>query len=853
MSKSPVTITRTRISILLISLLLGSALTAAPAAASAVINGTLSNFDTFNDTGLPTHGFEIELEGVHAADVQYFFGAPYNRYGTPTVVEFTDGARWGSKVRWESTYDQANGYAATTAMAPANPTPTNAHECYLGGPAGSTQALYDSSGCEHFGIGLYGNPTATTYQWLVDDGTNTGKLTYANSPVNIPPVSWQANAGNVAAVVPALPPAPVAALPAVPDCALWGTATWMKIYVTEAPEPAQLGNLLTGDSNVPQEPGQVETEWQFLQGRPTCDDTGAPLAVQPDNELINEAAAGGGSESVTRRYEFYAYTGAYDDTDGGNHEALPLCDSDPFRQACGDPAQAQPNADLGAYQGAQMVAANLMLAGVAAPTLNVTRSGDGTGIVSDGGGVSCGDLCGGSYAQDAQITLTATPDQGSHVVGWSIPSCGSSTTCSITMSNDTVVDVQFGVGDAPAPTITSFSPSSAPAGSQVVVRGTSLSADSVVSINGVSAQVVDATGVSLTFTVPCGAGKGAIALTNSGGTIQSLTQFTQTFPNTKIARISPTSALVGTTITATGTGLLCLQSVAIGTKSSAFTAVSQSTMRFTVPDSASSDTVRLVTELSKAVVGPKLTVVYPPELLTFAPSHAYPGGTVTVVGRNLSTATKIAINGLALTSVKFVSSTQMTGVLPANSVSGLLRVTNPYGSAVSATEILVDVRAPVVSKLTPARGGPGTAVVVTGKNFQPGMSAWLHGNPVSISYLSATSAVVAIPSGQTSGTLIVENAGGQSSASPTFTALSTLAIPRVTKVSSMLVSPSSVVTVTGTNLGAATSITISGLAASFVVRTAGSVSVTIPSEATTSALSIRTAGGVVWTPQITVD
>ena len=839
--------------LLVLVLFITGSITSSSASASTAINGTLSNFDTFNDTGLPAHGFEIELEGVHAADVQYFFGAPYNRYGTPSVIEFTDGARWGSKVRWESTYDSTNSYASTTALSPANPTPTNGHECYLGGPAGATQGQYDSSGCEHFGIGLYGNPTATTYQWLVDDGSNSGKLTYANSPVNIPAVSWQANAGNVAAVVPALPPAPVAALPAVPDCALWGTATWMKIYVTEAPEPAQLGNLLTGDSDVPQEPGQVETEWQFLQGRPTCDDTGAPLAVQPDNELVNEAPAGGGSESVTRRYEFYAYTGAYDDTDGGNHEALPLCDSDPYRQSCGDPVQAQPNADLGAYQGAQMVAANLVLAGVAAPTLNITRSGDGNGIVSDGGGLNCGDLCGGSYAQAARVRLTATPEQGSHVVGWSIPGCGTSTSCSVVMSSDTVVDVQFGVGDAPAPTITSFSPSSAAAGSQVVVRGSSLTSDSAVTINGVDAQIVGATGSTLTFTVPCGAGKGAIDLTNAGGTANSPSQFTQTTPTTKITRITPATALVGATITATGTGLLCLQSVAVGTKPASFTALSQSTLRFTVPDASTSDTVRLVNAVSKSVVGPKLTVVYPPEVSTFTPAHAYPGASVTVVGRNFSAATKISVNGLALTSVKLISTTQMTGVLPANAVTGLLRATNSYGSVVADSEFVVDVRAPVIAKLTPTRGGPGTAVVVNGKNFQPGMSAWLHGNAVTISYLSATSAVVGIPSGQTSGTLIVENAGGTSNASSTFTALPTLTMPKVTKVSAGLVSPSSVVTVTGTNLGATTSVTMSGLAASFAVKSAGTIAVTIPSEAVTGPLRITTPGGAVLSPQITVD
>ena len=45
--------------------------------------GTLDNFDAVNDIGVETHGFEIELEGISPADVAYFFGTPYERYGDP--------------------------------------------------------------------------------------------------------------------------------------------------------------------------------------------------------------------------------------------------------------------------------------------------------------------------------------------------------------------------------------------------------------------------------------------------------------------------------------------------------------------------------------------------------------------------------------------------------------------------------------------------------------------------------------------------------------------------------------------------------------------------------------------------
>ena len=42
--------------------------------APPIMYGTLSNFDVINDTGHPTNGFEIELEGISPGDVVYTFG-----------------------------------------------------------------------------------------------------------------------------------------------------------------------------------------------------------------------------------------------------------------------------------------------------------------------------------------------------------------------------------------------------------------------------------------------------------------------------------------------------------------------------------------------------------------------------------------------------------------------------------------------------------------------------------------------------------------------------------------------------------------------------------------------------------
>lgn len=316
--------------------------------------GTLSNFDVFNDTGEETHGFEIELDGIGSADVSFTFGEPYQRYGNPRIEDFAGGVY----VRYESPYDpQSQTFTAATPLAPAVISPTDGHACWTGGSAD-----YLSSGCEHFGVGLNRNPTATAYRWLVADAQNPGSLRPAGTTVRIPAPIW-----NVSPAPPQAPnPQPVVAAviePPPPAAFEFGDAVWVKVFKTEAPEPAELHHLLTDDPAVPQEAGETEIEWTLLQAR-------RGRAVQ----LEQEAQIGEGNESVTRRYEFYEYSGEYD---AESHEALVIDDSNPSP------------GEVGNYLGAQMAAVNL---GVAAPTPTPTVappacagdcSGDGTVTVNE--------------------------------------------------------------------------------------------------------------------------------------------------------------------------------------------------------------------------------------------------------------------------------------------------------------------------------------------------------------------------------------------------------------------------------------------------------------------------------------
>jgi hypothetical protein len=122
---------------------------------------------------------------------------------------------------------------------------------------------------------------------------------------------------------------------------VFGEALWVKVFVMEAAEPAELEHLLLGEA-VPDgsEPAEIEIEWQLLQaGKDSGDEVDSGL-----DDL------GMDSESITRRYEFYKYIGPYNDEGEAKIEDPDDPTIDPILF---------PNGVVGEFLGAQNAAFNL--------------------------------------------------------------------------------------------------------------------------------------------------------------------------------------------------------------------------------------------------------------------------------------------------------------------------------------------------------------------------------------------------------------------------------------------------------------------------------------------------------------
>ena len=249
---------------------------------------------------------------------------------------------------------------------------------------------------------------------------------------------------------------------------------------------------------------------------------------------------------------------------------------------------------------------------------------------------------------------------------------------------------------APAPAITSFTPTSGPVGTTVTVTGTDFTGATGATLNGVAVtnfMVMGAT--SVMFDVPTGATSGPIAVTTPGGTATSSTSFTVTVSVVvpTLTALSPNTQVVGgpaVTLTLTGTGFTATSTVSFNGVVYTPSSSTATSLTVTIPATAVAVVGSYpVTVTNSAGTSNALTfaVTAPPApaITSFTPTTGGPGTPVTITGSNFTGATAVRIGSFAVTNFTVVSATSITLVVPSGtgSVNGLIAVTTPGGTATS--------------------------------------------------------------------------------------------------------------------------------------------------------------------------
>ena len=441
-------------------------------------------------------------------------------------------------------------------------------------------------------------------------------------------------------------------------------------------------------------------------------------------------------------------------------------------------------------------------------------------------GTGFGATQGGSTATLNGTDLTIN-SWSATAISVTIPSSGSTGNVVVTVSSAASNGVPFTV----TPYLSSLSVSSGSVGTSVITTGTgfgSTQGASALAFNGTNCSPTNWSTTSIVCTVPAAATTGNVVATVGGNTSNGIA-FTVT---PYITGLSPTSGTVGSNVVISGTTFGASQ----GSSTVTFNGITAtcstwaaSSLSCAVPASAATGNV-VVTVASQASNDVSFTVAASPTISGVSPTSGTIGATVTITGANFGSSqgtSTVTFNG-TVASVSGWDATTITCAVPAGATNGSIIVT--VGS-IQSNGVLFSIT-PYLSSLSVSSGPVGTSVTITGTGFhstQGTSTVTFNGVACSVKSWSATSVTCPVPSGATTGSVIV-NVGGNASNGVSF-----VVTPHITSLSPASGLVGSKVTISGTTFGSSqgsSTVMFNNATATCSSWTATSLSCTVPTTTT---------------------
>jgi hypothetical protein len=440
-------------------------------------------------------------------------------------------------------------------------------------------------------------------------------------------------------------------------------------------------------------------------------------------------------------------------------------------------------------------------------------------------------LAGGTFLFNGTAATTLSNDGSTAVV--TVPTGATTGFITVTSPNGsgTSQPRQFQV--LVPPTITTFTPTSGPVGTVINITGTGFTGGTTTfQINGVTAGGGSLTTTTARITVSAGTTTGPIRVSNANGATVTATDFTVTGLAPTITSFTPASGPVGTTVTVNGTNFINGTTVIYGGNPVATTILTQSQLTFVIPTGATSGLIIVSNANGNALSTSNFTVTggLTPTITSFTPASGSVGELVTINGTNFNLAnTEVRFNGVLVTTLIVNSTNNIQVLVPTRATTGPITVTTPNGTGTSGTNFTVVVPPPVINFFTPDQGGTGGTTTLFGSGFTGATSVTFNGTNALFVVNDDATITATVPAGATSGLLRVTTPGGVATSFGAFTITTLPVISTVNPINGII---GSTVTISGSNLGSATSVTLNGTVVPILSYTITKIQVSIPAGAT---------------------
>ena len=247
-----------------------------------------------------------------------------------------------------------------------------------------------------------------------------------------------------------------------------------------------------------------------------------------------------------------------------------------------------------------------------------------------------------------------------------------------------------------------------------------------------------------------------------------------------ISSLSPNAGPVGSSVAIQGTNFGSAQgTVTFNGLNASISNWSSTSITALVPANATTGPT-VVAVGSQSSAGITFTVTPPPSISGLSPSSGRYGASITVSGSNFGTSQGngfVTFNGVSAAITSW-GATSIVATVPNGATSGNIVVTVAGGVASNGTSFTV-IPPPGISSLQPNTGAPGATILIKGANFgatQGTGSVTFNGAPAAIASWSDVAITATVPTGATSGNVVVTADGGYTGGGARFPVIAPLGV-----------------------------------------------------------------------------